>query len=103
MTDLALFLCCREPVADDQFWLSPLGAQPTDLDIGEATGEVVPLRRDVANARHEAAHAIVQIALGGKIETATIDGPSFVKAEPGLPRSSRVVMLLAGPAADAWT
>lgn len=99
---VGLFACCRAPVRSGQHWVAPIGQKPAGLDVGEATGEIVPLRRSYGAARHEAAHAATQIALGGIVLKTSIDGQPHMTAAPGLCRRSRAVMTLAGPAADAW-
>jgi hypothetical protein len=101
--EVALFACCREPVRLGQRWVAPVGRQPEWLDVGEPTGEIVPLRRIHGAARHEGGHAAVQIALGGLVVVASVDGQPHVKPVPGLGYPARAVVTLAGPAADAWT
>ncbi|WP_310206361.1 M50 family metallopeptidase [Ancylobacter sp. 3268] len=56
-----------------------------------------PIERDRRVAVHEASHAVVAVAVGGRVVSVTIDGQPRATHAGGLPRLDGVVITMAGP------
>lgn len=118
MSEFHLFRCCQQhPLStgsDDAppragCWAAPIGggadeaAKPDFYLSGPLIeGRTVRLSRSRTNAFHEAAHAIIYLALGARVAKATIDGQPLVRHVGTVPYPANVVAILAGDAGAAW-
>lgn len=102
MTTYSAFQCCLDAPTDRHSFLSPDGTEPRFERIGEIieTGLPAPPRCG-AVAYHEAGHAVLALALGGRATAVTIDGQPCATTS-GLAMRDFIAMTLAGPAAADW-
>lgn len=111
MAELHVFHCCREaPTSLPSAILpgpykrvAPAGMVPRGIAIGAMVeGQTYHSSRCREHAIHEAGHAAVTIALGNSVSRVTIDGQPHMRGATSRSRAGRVILILAGDAAQAW-
>lgn len=103
MAGHVFWACCGEPpTGSAAYFVAPLGQKPAQLMHGERIEQApVSLPRELSVARHEAAHGVVSLICGGRIESLTIDGQAIAYT-PDVPDQHRALVYLAGDAATEW-
>lgn len=88
--------CARAP--GRKVIITPAASGRTDEPI---LREVPPPPREERLAVHEASHAVIAIAVGGTVTSATVDGQPHVEHCASLTGGDRRVMTMAGPLGEA--